>query len=677
MISRDFQEFFAELIIFITQMLSLRDGAAETVSICFSCAEFLYFHQQMTTEISLEETNKIRKSLGLAPIQDDSASLKPKFSDDAESISLEETNKIRAQLGLKLIPTSSQQAAAKEPDSENSNWKEFKIEEHKVVEHEKLQRKLRQLKEEAQRRKQLEGGTILDGIETEDSSSKNWLSRFKKMRQKAVARRLEQEEDESLKDSNDEAEESSLSGMKVAHKLSDIQNIKEDVILTLKDQSVLDEDQEELVSSKLEEKEKLEEKKEALKGKSKYHDDHDEILDVTEEKESDHFLLSGKTIKNNVSKPGNEDVDMQDEPVGVHLNLDDSNFTDPTVRSDYQEPKKFKKFKKKTFTISEKKRKRLSDDDGIASEDADLDLQSALTKNRKRILKSKRSMPSAEEIAESLLASTADAQTAEKESDGVVVSQSTDFLSYIRKVQVEEQSKELTPETENLVSEDTVIKIEDDHPSSSFPETKPSASEVEKAGEPDETLAERDEIEDTATISVGGSMAETLRLLKAKGVIKQSEEEEKQTAQMSKQREWQKELERRRIKLEADFQKRRDKARQEAGYDRLGAKQKAELVALEKQQFEAELGKVSQDMFADYRPVVNIEYHDESGAVLSTKEAYKHLSHQFHGNASGKKRVEKQLKKREEQLKQESKTIFNNDDRASSSKKQKPGIRLQ
>lgn len=631
----------------------------------------------MTTEISLEETNKIRKSLGLAPIQNDTESAKPKFSDDAESISLEETNKIRAQLGLKLIPTSSQQAAAKDPDSENNNWKDYKTEEHKLIEQEKLQRKLRQLKEEAQRRKQLEGGTILDGVDPEESGSKSWLCRFKKMRQNAVAKRLEQEEEESLNQSTDKMEDGSLSGMKVAHKLSDIQGIKEDLILTLKDQSVLDEDQEELVSSKLEEKEKLDERREALKGKSKYHDDHDEILDNTEVKESDHFLLSGNTIVGEAHKQRDEDVYMQDESASVHLNLEDPSSTDPTTRSDYQEPKKFKKFKKKTFTISEKKRKRLSDDDGISTEDADLDLQAALTKNRKRILKGKRAIPTAEEIAESLVGSAADVQKTEDESDGVVVSQSTDFLSYIRKVQAEEQSKEAAPSARDTIAEDNMVKSEGDYSAVPSLEQISSVTEIEKAKKAGEVSSEKDEIEDSAGISVSGSMAETLRLLKAKGVIKQTEEEEKQTAQMSRQREWQKELERRRIKLEADFLKRRDKARQEAGYERLGAKQKAELVALEKQQFEAELGKVSQEMFVDYKPVVNIEYHDESGVVLSTKEAYKHLSHQFHGNASGKKRIEKQLKKREEQLKQESKTIFNNDDGTSSSKKQKPGIRLQ
>ena len=51
------------------------------------------------------------------------------------------------------------------------------------------------------------------------------------------------------------------------------------------------------------------------------------------------------------------------------------------------------------------------------------------------------------------------------------------------------------------------------------------------------------------------------------------------------------------------------------------------------------------DLFKDYKPDVNIVYHDEFGRVLTPKEAWKALSHRFHGKGSGKMKTEKRLKR--------------------------------
>jgi U4/U6.U5 tri-snRNP-associated protein 1 len=48
------------------------------------------------------------------------------------------------------------------------------------------------------------------------------------------------------------------------------------------------------------------------------------------------------------------------------------------------------------------------------------------------------------------------------------------------------------------------------------------------------------------------------------------------------------------------------------------------------------------DAFQDYKPDV---YHDEFGRTLTQKEAWKALSHKFHGKGSGKMKTEKRLKK--------------------------------
>jgi len=49
-----------------------------------------------------------------------------------------------------------------------------------------------------------------------------------------------------------------------------------------------------------------------------------------------------------------------------------------------------------------------------------------------------------------------------------------------------------------------------------------------------------------------------------------------------------------------------------------------------------------------YRPEVKLEYVDEHGRTMTPKEAFRYLSHRFHGKGSGKKKLEKRIKKSEE-----------------------------
>lgn len=51
------------------------------------------------------------------------------------------------------------------------------------------------------------------------------------------------------------------------------------------------------------------------------------------------------------------------------------------------------------------------------------------------------------------------------------------------------------------------------------------------------------------------------------------------------------------------------------------------------------------ESFKNYKPDVNIVYHDEFGRVLTPKEAWKALSHRFHGKGSGRMKTEKRLKR--------------------------------
>ncbi|GIY89963.1 hypothetical protein CEXT_4851 [Caerostris extrusa] len=60
----------------------------------------------------------------------------------------------------------------------------------------------------------------------------------------------------------------------------------------------------------------------------------------------------------------------------------------------------------------------------------------------------------------------------------------------------------------------------------------------------------------------------------------------------------------------------------------------------------------------NYKPDVKLEYIDDNGRRLSAKEAFRYLSHKFHGKGPGKNKVDKRMKKLEQdtRLKQMSST---------------------
>jgi len=50
-----------------------------------------------------------------------------------------------------------------------------------------------------------------------------------------------------------------------------------------------------------------------------------------------------------------------------------------------------------------------------------------------------------------------------------------------------------------------------------------------------------------------------------------------------------------------------------------------------------------------FKPNVKLEYIDDGGRILNAKEAFRYLSHKFHGKGPGKNKVEKRLKKQEQE----------------------------
>jgi U4/U6.U5 tri-snRNP-associated protein 1 len=140
----------------------------------------------------------------------------------------------------------------------------------------------------------------------------------------------------------------------------------------------------------------------------------------------------------------------------------------------------------------------------------------------------------------------------------------------------------------------------------------------------------------------GQGMAATLSILRQQGVLATPSADQAERERVQRQRDlWLAEYRTRLAKRELDRLKSRGEKKDQA---------QREYENRLREQQEAREGL---ELFKDYKPDVNIEYHDEFGRKLTPKEAWKALSHKFHGKESGRMKTEKRLKKIAEERKKE------------------------
>ncbi|KAF9048740.1 SART-1 family-domain-containing protein [Panaeolus papilionaceus] len=140
------------------------------------------------------------------------------------------------------------------------------------------------------------------------------------------------------------------------------------------------------------------------------------------------------------------------------------------------------------------------------------------------------------------------------------------------------------------------------------------------------------------TFSTG--MASTLNILRQQGILAQPSSDQLDRERVQKQRDlWLAEQRHRVAKRELD-------KLQARGMNKDQAQREYENRLREQQE-----ARETMDAYKDYKPDVNIVYYDEFGRSLTPKEAWKALSHKFHGKGSGKMKTEKRLKKIAEEKK--------------------------
>jgi len=634
-----------------------------------------------------------------------------------DSAAIEQMNKLRKSLGLPLLggaqadsdgPTFKEKKAGDVKDEEPAstletreaagyaNFQQIQADERKRLEREQRKKALQKARDAAARFQQLEGKGLGDADEDEVQDAKAWL-RGQRKRQKDIekerTRRLEEELAERERLAAIQYKSSDLAGVQVAHEMGDFDDEAGDQILTLKDQEIGKDDEDEegdiLENADLLARDKLKEKLDAKK-KIRY-DIHDEekqdLLSQYDEKKRKAFTLDaqGSNLEERESKR-----QVIGKKLKNAISLD--SIVKPEIMSDYQEIK----IKKPKKSSKKNKRQKEADEDDIypinanANSDVmdvdapkprpktetnfndDEDLSNALSFSRRAALKKKKLKP--EDLVKQLKEEEPETDIPEAEG-GIVLDDTTTFLDNLQSRPQDEEIKPVQKTVEESPEREQQPPAEDeDQPMAESNEAYTIVEGDEQAlldniarqqsqsqtPNPELSRTGLDE-EQTLSNGLGGALA----LLRSRGLVKENDISDKNTLYRDRQRF----INEQRLR-EHDSDQR---ARLQRERDRLTGKNvgMSQRDREEKARWENERRSQQQSVAAaaafnkEYKPDVELKYVDDSGRLLNQKEAFKHLSHQFHGKGSGKGKTEKHLKKIEEEKRHLAKSVLDSssDDR--------------
>lgn len=566
-------------------------------------------------ELSLEETNKLRAQIGLPLIEEE----KPKHIlqksgnlEQNEGLSVEETNKLRLSLGLKPIET------------ENSGQKLVE----RLEKSEKLGKSVGILEREKLETSQFAPKTPIFYNEVETES---WLENVGKNSLNGV--KLEVSRQEEIHDSG--------VSVRVAHSTEELSLLKEGEVFVLEDNGVLEENGDVLANEKLTKDAKLrgdirEKRKQESLQFGKYDDE--------SESESVHAVMEGSTII--LSEPKKEKTPPKGNTVHISGLFDDL--------EEEKKPVKMKRMKKKISKKRQRVETEIDDSVPMVTTSLDVDdfveddLESMLAVTRKEKQR-QRKMMTAEEIASEVqLHRLLDVQ---KEIGGFVYDDTTDFL---------ESLSARYPATNELGRSTDMVELEEIKAEILEPGVK---SEVKS--EVKEEVTGEIKVEDTGEVEVPGEISveapeppwtsqtpqfdnllSTLKYLRANNLVAQSNQPSQRNAY--------KEADLMKLKISIEERVVREELEQDSSYMSLPQEEKVQafdrilnekLVAKGIVAALPQHGKYSRykqpDRLASYNPEVSLTYRDDQGNELDRKQAWKQLSHQFHGVGPSKKKVKK------------------------------------
>ena len=668
-------------------------------------------------DLDLAEVNKVRLSLGMKPLSASGGGTGPSFkkhdsSDDGSSSSEDDP-------GSTL---ESRQAQGYD------NWKKLQNEADAKAKREAKTAAIKKAREAAQFNAVLEGKGLGDEEEG-DVDTKTWLRQQKK-RQKKLEKEKRRKLEAELAERENAAEytEKDLAGVRVAHELDEFDGGEEQV-LTLKDSTIdqNEEDGDELENVDLRERESLNERLDIKKKKPVYDPNaeaeggsgtilkhYDETIDGKKRKR---FTLDGQGASLERREALKDAVGgrMKLQPISLDISKDlqisDYNeFSEPKIKK----VKKNKSKSRRQKTIDEDDILPIHDNNGrddvsTAMEvDAgnpqraesshaqsivdDDDLQASLAIQRRQALKKRKKMKP-EDLAKQFRQEASAAPGTENldvdvqvEEGGLVIDETTEFVANLQRKEDERALQTNYPSDTKIATKD-VSSDEDEKDAvmvQPYQETDEEdhqlriKQEISSPGVPNLTDTGIDE---ETTLDQG--LGATLKLLSQRGLIKKKEED---LNALHRDRErFLSEKQKREADVERKARAQRERDRASGKLDHMSARDREDYARQEnKYRDQMESRAINEVFNREYKPDVQLKYVDDFGRSMNQKEAFKHLSHQFHGKGSGKQKTEKHLKRVEDEKKKQAQstldasqaTGLNNAMGTTSKKNRQAGVRL-
>ncbi|KII90021.1 hypothetical protein PLICRDRAFT_107617 [Plicaturopsis crispa FD-325 SS-3] len=621
-----------------------------------------------------------------------------------ESISLEETNKIRISLGLKPLSEDTSPSDDKDKEAEG-NYAKQREREAKERESKKIADRIAKVRNKRELNASLKGKTLGDADGDAEDTLK-WIKKAKK-REKELARKRQEEQESMDKAIEEEYTERDLTGLKVSHDFEEMDE-GDARILTLKDSRILDNEEDELQNVEMAEDEKTKKNNDLKIKKRDYtgYDDeeftpgneglkravlskYDEDIEGTRETgfRLGSSIVSAKAIKQAKAQEGAASVNKSLLSIDYAKNLETADYLKEGDVG-FKKPKTKKKRPSRRAAAevelggADGDDQMQVDEKPIVPRERNLDtnfvdddeLQAALARSRRaKIHKSKKLSPEdvAKKIAEERArAAEAEAQEVIKIEDdeddaadqsGLTFDDTSEFVRAIAYNPVKQEpveapvassSKQPSPPEDVKMADEAVeeleagevpVKEEEDEEAilnmieDAIKSTEAEQAAASKAGATEDAVGGTSAEQNFST-----GMASTLNILRQQGILSAPAADQQSREKTQLQRDLWLVDQRRRVA------QREIERLQSRGQNKDQAQREYENRLREQQEARDNL-----EAFKNYKPDVNIVYYDEFGRVLTPKEAWKALSHKFHGKGSGKMKTEKRLKKIAEEKKQE------------------------
>ncbi|KAL1571435.1 U4/U6 U5 tri-snRNP-associated protein 1 [Candida albicans] len=645
--------------------------------------------------LSLEETNKLRIKAGLSPIPTTSSQSNEEVR-EVISLSIEETNKLRQQIGLPLLPTTTTTNISSD-STEYKNYEDYERERLQNLKNNQLIERINNAKFNSNKRKFLTNETIIDNAE--DLDTDDWLNNLGESTESSKPHK-KQKTTIVKSNQNDTGPTTTIIG----HTTKELQSLGNNEILTLKDTDLINDDDEDgtgsiLMNQDLSNKAKLKrnlaERKEAenikfngrhyrRNNKEEEEEEEEEFNDIDGLLTNNKVIMSGSTIdlSSNTAKlppPPNDKKKNMLAITNLFEDLDNDTLSNNNnIKSNV--PIKMKKIKKKKDNNKKKSNKlkllddtikpvELSVETNIGNDDDIDDIENQLSNSISNLRTKKlqtRLEFTPEQLAEEISANKRWEFERKLEQENLKNNNNNnnvynDTIGFLNNLETNILSESGEVEVTANINEESADDDDEDDVKQQEVESKQTNPGVY-------SIVEEKQKEDEAPKFSGG-LAETLKFLKSRNILdpesitttneelRQQELAREEAIKKSELLKMKISIEERILKEELSKDKsyiRMPKIERSGYFEKLldtRLKQKGIII-------ENNTGTTTkktnsgmvQNNLKIYNPKVELTYKDELGNVLNTKQAYKQLSHKYHGTGLDKnKKKQEQLKKKQQQ----------------------------